>query len=155
MKIILTQDVPELGRMGEMREVADGYARNYLIPKGMAVPATPGAIKQVELKRKAEEKRAARLRLEAQELAQRLGRLTLTFRAKVGESERLYGSITSAHIVEAIQEQTGQAIDKRKVELEHPIRKLGEHQVAIKLMPDVTAQVRVVVEPEDEGREEE
>lgn len=154
MKIILTQDVPGLGRMGEIRQVADGYARNYLIPRGMAVLASPGAIKQVQLRHKAEEKRSQRLKLEAEEFARRLGELTLRFRARVGESQRLYGSITSADIVEAIEEQTGQVIDKRKVELEHSIRELGEHHVPIKLMSDVTAHVRVVVEPEEERGEE-
>lgn len=154
MKIILTQDVPGLGHMGEIRQVADGYARNYLIPRGMAVLASPGAIKQVQLRHKAEEKRSQRLKLEAEEFARRLGELTLRFRARVGESQRLYGSITSADIVEAIEEQTGQVIDKRKVELEHSIRELGEHHVPIKLMSDVTAHVRVVVEPEEERGEE-
>jgi len=120
----------------------------------MAVLASPGAIRQVQLQQKAEEKRSQRLKLEAEEFARRLSELTLRFRARVGESQRLYGSITSTDIVEAIEEQTGQVIDKRKVELEHPIRELGEHHVPIKLMSDVTAHVRVVVEPEEERGEE-
>ena len=151
MKIILTQDVPGVGRMGEIKVVADGYARNYLIPKGLAQLATPGAVKEVEKRLKAEEKRNLRRKLEAQELANRLAEMTFTFKAKVGESDRLYGSITSADIAEAIQAQTGQEVDKRRIELEHPIRELGTFSVPVKLAPEVTANITVVVEREEEA----
>lgn len=148
MKIVLTQDVPNLGRVGEVKEVADGYARNYLIPRGLAMLATKSTLKQLEHKRQAEVKRAERLRAEMTDLAQRLSILTLDFKAKVGEKERLYGSITSGDIAEAIERETGHPIDKRKVELEEPIRTLGYHHVPIKLLPDLTAEVVVLVEPE-------
>ena len=124
---------------------------NYLIPKGLAQLATPGAVKEVEKRLKAEEKRNLRRKLEAQELANRLAEMTFTFKAKVGESDRLYGSITSADIAEAIQAQTGQEVDKRRIELEHPIRELGTFSVPVKLAPEVTANITVVVEREEEA----
>ncbi|MFQ6058228.1 MAG: 50S ribosomal protein L9 [Anaerolineae bacterium] len=148
MKIVLIQDVPNLGQAGEVKEVADGYGRNYLIPKGLAVLATEGTLKQLELKRQAEARRAERLRAEMTDLAQRLSLLTLNFKAKVGEKERLYGSITSGDIARAIERETGQAVDKRKIGLEEPIRQLGYHHVPIKLLPDLTTEVVVLVEEE-------
>jgi len=148
MKIVLTQDVPNLGRAGEIKEVADGYARNYLIPKGLALLATKSTLKQLEQRRRVEAKRAERLRAEMTDLAQQLSLLTLSFKAKVGEKERLYGSITSGDIAKAIERETGHPVDKRKVELEEPIRTLGYHHVPIKLLPDLTAEIVVLVEPE-------
>lgn len=149
MKVVLKKDVPGLGKAGEIKKVADGYARNYLIPKGLAAVATPGAIKQAELERAAEERRAQKLQQEAQELAQRLASQTLIFKARAGEGDRLYGSITNADIARAIQEAVGMEVDKRKVLLEHPIRELGEHTVAVKLHTDVLSHVKVVVEREE------
>jgi large subunit ribosomal protein L9 len=150
MKILLTQDVENLGRAGEITTVADGYARNFLIPKGMAMLATEGAIKQAKSRRKAEAKLQRRAEEEAASLAEILWQLTLTFQAKAGEKDRLYGSITSADIVEALERQTGRAFDKRKVQLERPIRELGIHRVPIKLMTDVMPEITVVVERQEE-----
>lgn len=149
MKILLTQDMENLGRAGEIKVVADGYARNFLIPKGIAVLATEGAIQQVALQGKAEAKRQRRAEEEAASLAEILWQLTLTFKAKAGEKNRLYGSITSSDIVEALERETGYAFDKRKVQLTGSIRELGVHQVPIKLMTDVTPEITVVVEREE------
>jgi len=149
MKIILTRDVPNLGKIGQIKNVADGYARNYLLPQGLAKLATPGALKEVEQLQQAEHKKATRRKAEAQEIANQLANISLTFQARAGENDRLYGSITSADIATKILEMTGQEIDKRKVELDDPIRALGSHQVQIRLAPEVTATVTITVEREE------
>lgn len=149
MEVLLTETVDNLGSAGEVKKVADGYARNFLIPKGLAVPATAGALKQTELRRQAEARRQQREKVEAESLARTLSQVTLTFRVKAGEKDKLYGSITNADIAEAFERETGQAIDKRKVELEEPIRELGSYYVPIKLLPDLAPRVTVVVERED------
>ena len=150
MKILLTQDVENLGSAGEIKKVPDGYARNFLIPKGLAVLATEGAIKGVQLQSKAEAKLQRQAEEEAASLAEILWQLTLTFKAKAGEKDKLYGSITSADIVEALERQTGRAFDKRKVQLKGAIHELGVHRVPIKLMTDVVPEITVVVEREEE-----
>jgi large subunit ribosomal protein L9 len=149
MKVILTQDVPNLGHTGQVKVVSDGYARNYLIPQGLALLATLGNMKQIEVLQTAEEKRGTRLKMQAQQLADRLSELTLTFKARVGESDKLYGSITAADIAEQIQAVTGQEIDKRRIDLEHSIRELGTHEVTVKFVPEVTARIKVIVEREE------
>ena len=149
MKVLLTETVDNLGSAGEVKKVADGYARNFLIPKGLAVPATEGALKQAELRGQAETRRQKREEVKAESLAGTLSQVTLTFQAKAGEKDKLYGSITNADIAEALERETGQAIDKRKVELEEPIRELGSYYVAIKLLPDLAPRITVIVERED------
>jgi len=149
MKVLLTETVDNLGSAGELKKVADGYARNFLIPKGLAVPATEGAFKQAELRRQAETRRQKREEVKAESLAGTLSQVTLTFQAKAGEKDKLYGSITNADIAEALERETGQAIDKRKVELEEPIRELGSYYVPIKLLPDLAPRITVIVERED------
>jgi len=149
MKILLTQDVEKLGKAGDIKTVADGYARNFLIPRGMGVLATEGAMTQAKLQGKAEAKRQQLAEEEAASLAEILWQLTLTFKAKAGEKNRLYGSITSSDIVEALERETGRAFDKRKVQLKGAIRELGVHQVPIKLMTDVIPEITVVVEREE------
>lgn len=148
MKVLLLQGMEKLGQAGEVKEVADGYARNYLIPQGLAVLATEGVLKQVEARRKAEARRQKRAEAEAESLAMVLSRLTLSFKAKVGETERLYGSITSGDIAEAIKRETGQPINKRQIGLAEPIRELGTYRVPIKLMADLVPEVVVIVEEE-------
>ncbi len=150
MKILLTQDVESLGRAGEIKKVPDGYARNFLIPKGLAVLATAGAIKGVQLQSKAEKKLQRQAEEKAASLAEILWQLRLTFKAKAGEKDRLYGSITSGDIVEALERQTGHTFDKRKIQLKGAIRELGEHRVPIKLMTDVVPEITVIVEREEE-----
>jgi large subunit ribosomal protein L9 len=149
MKVLLTETVDNLGSAGEIKKVADGYARNFLIPKGLAVPATGGALKQAELRRQAETRRQKREEVKAESLAGTLSQVTLTFQAKAGEKDKLYGSITNANIAEALERETGQAIDKRKVELEEPIRELGSYYVPIKLLPNLAPRITVIVERED------
>jgi large subunit ribosomal protein L9 len=149
MKVLLTETVNNLGSAGEVKKVADGYARNFLIPKGLAVPATEGALKQAELRRQAETRRQKREEVKAESLAGTLSQVTLTFQAKAGETDKLYGSITNADIAEALERETGQTIDKRKVELEEPIRELGSYYVPIKLLPDLAPRITVIVERED------
>jgi len=148
MEVLLLKDVPGLGRAGEIKGVADGYARNYLIPKGLAILATEGARRQAEQWRRAAARREERRRKEAQALAQLISQTTLTFRVKAGEKDRLYGSITNADIARAFEEKTERAIDKRKVELEEPIRQLGTYQVPVRLLPDLAPLLTVVVERE-------
>ena len=149
MKVLLTETVDNLGSAGEVKKVADGYARNFLIPKGLAVPATAGALKQAELRRQAESRRQKKEEVKAESLGRTLSQVTLTFQVKAGEKDKLYGSITGADIAEAFERETGQAIDKRKVELEEPIRELGSYDVPIKLLPDLAPRVTVIVERED------
>ena len=149
MRVLLIETVDNLGSAGQVKKVADGYARNFLIPKGLAVPATTGALKQAELRRQAESRRQKQEEVKAESLARTLSQVTLTFQVKAGEKDKLYGSITSADIAEVFERETGQAIDKRKVELEEPIRELGSYDVAIKLLPDLAPRVTVIVERED------
>ncbi|MFN8498814.1 MAG: 50S ribosomal protein L9 [Anaerolineae bacterium] len=149
MRVILTQDVPTLGKVGDVKEVADGYGRNYLIPKGLAILASYGAVKNIDDLRRAQAKKMQRQINAAEDLANSLGQLNLVFKRRAGEDGRLYGSVTNADIAEAIQAQTGQEIDRRRIELEEPIRSLGEHKVDVRLMTNVTAHVSVAVQPEE------
>ena len=149
MKVLLTQDVAGVGKAGEIKNVADGYGRNYLIPKGLAVLARPGLVRQAEERRRAQEKKAARQAAEAQALAQQIAQLTLTFEARAGEHDKLYGSITSGDIAGELERQIGHKLDRRKVLLDEPIKQLGSHRVAVKLATDVVAEVTVIVEREE------
>jgi large subunit ribosomal protein L9 len=149
MRVLLIETVDNLGSAGQVKKVADGYARNFLIPKGLAVPVTAGTLKQAELRRQAEARRQQRAKVEAESLAKTLSQVTLTFQVKAGEKDKLYGSITNADIAEALEREIGQVIDKRKVELEEPIRELGSHYVPIKLLPDLAPRITVIVERED------
>ncbi len=148
MQIVLLKDIKRLGKAGEVRNVADGYARNYLIPRGLARPATTGAVREAQELAAARAKVAAREQAQAQSQAEELSGVALTFKARAGETGRLYGSITTADIAEGLEKQTGKAIDRRKVALEEPIRELGTFQVPIRFAPDVTATIQVTVEPE-------
>ncbi len=154
MKVLLLRDHEKLGRAGDTKNVADGYARNYLIPRGLAVLATAGSLKQAETVRKAEEKRHAKILSEAQAVANQLTGTTLTFRALASETGKLYGSITSNDIAEAIQREKGLTLDKRKIELREPLRSLGTHTVPIRLATDLEPTITVVVEPEAQAEAE-
>jgi len=148
MKVLFLQDVKGTARAGEVKEVSDGFARNYLLPKRLAVMATGGELKKAgnqKVIEKAEQERAKR---EADVLAEMLATVTVNFKAKVGEQYRLYGSITSADIAEAIEKATGQPIDKRKIILEEPLRHLGTYQVPVKITAGLEPTVTVVVEAE-------
>ncbi|MEA3375095.1 MAG: 50S ribosomal protein L9 [Chloroflexota bacterium] len=148
MKVILKQDVPNLGQEGDIEEVADGYARNYLIPQGMAVRATLSTMKDFEHRQEVQSRKHERMKKRSEALARRLTAHTLTFEVKTGETGQLYGSITNADIAKALEEQVGVEIDRRDIPLSEPIREVGEHFVPIHLMEDVEPQVRVVVRPE-------
>jgi large subunit ribosomal protein L9 len=150
MKVILIEDLPKLGEVGDVCEVADGYARNYLIPQGLAIVATEGALRQVENLKRQEARRRERIRGDAVAFKEQLDSLTLVFQAKVGETGRLYGSITSGDIAERIEELTGREVDRRKVVLDNPLKELGTFRIPIRLLPDVVAEVTVVVEGEAE-----
>jgi large subunit ribosomal protein L9 len=147
MKVILSKDVAGTGKAGEVKEVADGYARNYLFPRKLAVAASGGALKEVEQKKAAVQKKAAAEEAAARELADRLTKAPVVLTAKVGDQGRLYGSITSADIAEQLSAHLGQPVDKRKIELTDPIRHLGTFEVTIRLHRAVTAAVKVDVQP--------
>lgn len=149
MEILLLKDVEGLGHAGEIKKVAGGYARNFLIPRGLAVPADAGARKRAEAIREASQRRQQRQLSEAQTLAAKLNGLTLRFKVKAGEKDRLYGSITNADIAEAIEREIGQTVDRRHIELERPIRELGVHKVPVRLMAKIEPIVTVVVEREE------
>ncbi|NOZ05341.1 MAG: 50S ribosomal protein L9 [Chloroflexi bacterium] len=151
MNVILLQDVPDLGQAGEIKKVANGYARNFLIPKGLVSLASPGALKQAEIQRQAQERRRKLELADAQSQAEAISAVSLTFTVKTGESDRLYGSVTSADIAEALSEQLGKEIDKRKLTLPDPIKNLGTYRVPIRLMTEVVPEVLVNVVKEDGG----
>ncbi len=148
MEVLLLKDVPGVGRAGQTKKVADGYARNYLLARHLAVVATPTAMRQADRLREASIKREADTLDEARKLAAMLEQVRLTFRVKAGENDRLFGAITAGDIAEALQRDNQITIDKRRVELETPIKELGEHQVPIKVHPEVSAAVTVSVERE-------
>jgi len=148
VKVILKQDMPNLGQAGEVKDVADGYARNYLIPQGIAMRATAGAMKDFEHRQAVKARKHERMKKRSESLARRLTSHTLTFEVKTGETGQLYGSITNADIAEALAEEIGVEIDRRDIPLSEPIREVGEHFVPVHLMEDVEPQIRVVVKPE-------
>lgn len=150
MEVLLLEDVEGLGEAGEIKRVADGYGRNFLIPRGLAVMATPGAIRQAQQRHEVEVRRASKELQEAQSLAQALDGLSVTFEARAGETDRLYGSITKANIAEALEALLGQEVDRRKIDLEESIKDLGTHAVTIRLAPGAEAKITVVVEREEE-----
>ena len=147
MKIILKQDVEKLGKTGDIVKVAPGYGRNYLIPKKIAVLATPGNLKTVEIERLAIAKRDQRDKDAATLLAHELVKLTVTVKRRTGEEGALYGSVTAQDIAEFLAARQIE-IDKRKIQLEDPIKAIGEYQVPIRLHREVTTSIKVVVEPE-------
>jgi large subunit ribosomal protein L9 len=145
MRIVLREDVDTLGRKGDLVEVADGYARNYLVPKGLAMKATKGVVAQAESMRRSREVKETRDRDAAQALAAQLGSRALEIKVRAGEGGKLFGSVTAADIAEALQAQTGVEVDRRKVDLAEPIRELGDADVTVKLHTDVSVGVVVHV----------
>ncbi len=148
MKVLLRQDVENVGFAGEVHKVAPGYGRNYLIPRGLAVVATPNVMKQADAWRKRAEARRAELRAEYAALAARIEEVTLTFTARAGEKGKLYGSITTAQIADALNERLGTEIDRRKVG-DEPLRQLGEHKVVVRLSGDFHPELTVLIEDEN------
>jgi len=144
MEIILKKDTPSLGKLGNVVKVADGYARNYLIPHGIGIEATPKNLKLLEKEIKLWQKKAEKQREEAQTLAQAIEQLSLSFARKVGEEDKIFGSVTSLDIEEKIKE-SGIQIDRKKIHLEEPIKALGIFTVPVKLHTEVTANLKVCV----------
>ena len=147
MQVLLLKDVDNLGYAGDVKKVADGYGRNFLIPQKLAVIATPGALKQAETIRKVAEKRRAAEMEDAKAVAHQITDVELLFERRAGETGKLYGSVTSSDIAEALKEKTGLEIDRRKIALAEPIRSLGEQEVQVKLMMDVVTKIKVAVLP--------
>jgi len=147
MEVILREDVKDLGAAGALVKVKPGYARNYLLPRGLAYEATEGNKRRIENERRARTAKAAAEKGEAQALAAKLATAHLKLKAKAGDGDRLFGSITTADLAEALQ-KAGFSVDKRRIELEHPIKSLGFHSISVRIHQDVTAEVKVTVEQE-------
>lgn len=153
MKVVLRKDVEKLGEAGSVQTVADGFARNYLIPKGLAVLATSGELKVVAENTRVREMKIARQERQLQDLADKISGQRLAFIARSGDQGRLYGSITAGDIAERLSAAVGQEIDRRKVVLADPIRSVGEHNVAVHLVGRLRPQVTVIVTGEQEPAE--
>src|SRR5215471_16004966 len=150
MEVILKEDVPKLGHRGDVVRVAEGYGRNYLLPRKLAIEATKGNKAVIEQMKQAAVRRSAVEKSDAEALSKQLEGVSLSFQRKAGEKDHLFGSVTSADIAEAL-EQKGFNIDRRKIQLHDPLKNLGEFDVAIKLHRDVTSHVKVTVDKEAEG----
>jgi large subunit ribosomal protein L9 len=144
MKVILRADVPAVGNKGDVLDVADGYARNFLVPRGLAMKASKGALAQAEAMRRSRAVRDARDRESAEEIATRLTPATIRITARAGAEGRLFGSVTPADVAAAVEAQTGVEVDRRRLHLDEPIRALGAHEVPLRLHPEV--EVRLAVE---------
>ncbi len=145
MKVLFKKDVADVAKAGQVKDVADGYARNYLIPRGLAVAATSGALKQVADLQAAAARHAADEERAAQELKQRLEAQPIVIEAKAGSQGRLYGSVTTADVATAIQKQMGASVDRRELEIADPVRQVGSYKVSARLHRAVTAEVTIDV----------
>lgn len=145
MKVVLRDDVANLGAKGDLVEVADGYARNFLVPRGLALRASKGVVKQAEAMRRNREVRDQRLREAAEALAARLAGQSIVIKVRAGEGGKLFGSVTSADLAEAISAQIGTEIDRRTLDLAEPIKGLGEYQVIVRFHADVAPTVAIIV----------
>ena len=156
MKVVLLEDLPGKGKAGEIKEVSKGYARNFLLPHGLALVATPTVIKQVESKLEEEKLEENIDRDKLVELAQQIEGREIRFKARMGTGERLFGSITAADVAEELSQAIGSVIDKKKIDIEESLRKTGSYEVAVKLAGDLNPQITVVIEQEKEkGKETE
>ncbi len=150
VRVILTQDVPNLGHAGDVKDVSPGYARNYLLPRKLAIEATPGNLKQWEQRRQALQRQAAQARASAAALAEKLAQTTVRVPVRVGEMGRLFGSVTAQDIANALAEQAALEIDRHAIALEEPLRTLGTHEVSVRLGAGITSKLTVEVVPEGE-----
>jgi large subunit ribosomal protein L9 len=148
MEVILREDIDKLGNRGQVVKVAAGYARNFLLPKRLAVTATASNKKIIEQERQSHLRKDAKLEVEAQDLARLVNSVTVTIKQKAGENDQLFGSVTSKDVADALAAQNF-VIDRRKIVLDEPIKQLGEFKVAVRLHKDVTAEVTVVVAKEE------
>jgi large subunit ribosomal protein L9 len=149
MKVLLKDDVKDVGKRGDVVMVKDGFARNYLLPRNLALEVTPGNMKIIEEERQAQRRREAKEKSEAQGLSERISAVSCVIPVKVGEEDKMYGAITSQHIAEALEKE-GIKISKKNIELESPIKTLGVYEVPIRLHPQLTMKFRVEVVKEEE-----
>ena len=150
MEVILRETIDTLGRAGQVVKVADGYARNFLLPRKLAYPATPGNLKVIEFERQSLLRKDAKQQGDAEKLKEMLDKVEVTIRRKVGEQEALYGSVTNSDVAEEL-EKKGFEIEKRKIHMDDHIKQIGEFQIPIRLFKDVIAHVKLKVEAEPEG----
>jgi large subunit ribosomal protein L9 len=147
MKVILKDDVKNVGNMGQIVNVSDGYARNYLVPRGLAVEASTKNIKSVEHEKRIIQEKAKKIKKSAEELSESISKLTLVIKAHAGEEGKLFGSVTTMDIAELLKNE-GFEIDKKKISIDEPIKRLGTHTVNVKIHPEIITNVTVQVEQE-------
>jgi large subunit ribosomal protein L9 len=147
VRVILKAEIRGLGRTGDIKDVADGYARNYLLPKGLAIEATGGELRQLAQERQSEKTKKDRAHQDAEELAKRLDEVTLVFKLKAGEQGKTFGSVTAKEVADALTKEAKAEIEKTKIVLHEPLRSLGIHKVEVRLLSDVHASVTVAIEP--------
>jgi len=148
MRVILKREVAGLGRPGDVKDVADGYAQNFLLPRGLAIEATAGELKVLARARDAKRAKEDRAHADAVELAKRLSEMTLVFRLKAGEQGKTFGSVTNKDIADALHREHRVEVDRTKVHLPEPLKSLGVHTVEVRLLTDVRANVTVAIEPD-------
>lgn len=148
MRVVLLEDVPGKGRAGEIKEVSEGYAKNFLLPRGLALAATPTVTKQVESRLQKERKEETIDRDKLAELAQQIEGREIRLEARIGTGERLFGSITAADIAEELSRAIGSVIDKKRIDMEKPLRQAGSYEVTVKLAGDLKPQITVTIEQE-------
>lgn len=153
MKVVFLRGVPSVGQEGEVKEVAAGYARNFLFPRGLAKPATPEVLRELERRQEIEARRRAREAEEARALAEKLDGLELVFQKRVGTKGRVYGSVSAIAIAQELSRQ-GYKVEKTQIRLEEPLRELGSHEVEVELAEGIVARLKVVVEGKEEVPEE-
>lgn len=149
MKVVFLKDVGRSGRIGEVKEVSDGYGRNYLLPNKLALLATPSALKQAEVHVQKEKELMTRLNAEMEKMANQLEGYTLTFKEKVTSEVSLYGSVRDSDIADQLCKLVGCEIDRKKIELAEPIRQIGEYQIAVRLSKELTPRIKVIVTAEE------
>jgi len=148
MKVILLKDISGKGKAGEIKEISHGFARNFLIPQGLALIATPAVIKQVELRLQREENQEIVDQAKLAELAEQIKGSEIHFQARTGAGDRLFGSITAADIAEKLSQTIGSVINKKKIDMDKPLRQVGSHEITIRLAKDLEPRITVVIEPE-------
>jgi large subunit ribosomal protein L9 len=147
VRVILKAEIRGLGHAGDIKDVADGYARNFLLPKGLAIEATGGELRHLAQERQAEKTKRDRAHQDAEELAKRLAAVTLVFKLKAGEQGKAFGSVTAKEVADALTKEARSGIDKTQIVLHEPLRTLGVHKVEVRLLSDVRAEVTVAIEP--------
>jgi large subunit ribosomal protein L9 len=152
MKVILLEDVRGVGEAGSVENVSDGYARNYLFPRKLAIPASEGSLKNLDHHRAGIRRRQAREAGSAQAVAERLAQITLRLKAKAGEAGKIYGSITHAEVAKALTSQHDLKVDRRAISFPYPIKTIGQHEAQVHLHKDVDATLRIEVEPANGGQ---